>query len=102
MPKTKLRPINETRRPNGQLTSETAARLHSSKGGKACQRKHRNDILPRLAIGRTNSIATRRAQALSKFTCGDCQSLRAWFTEQLSKLNGLYQEQLTILRKQIP
>lgn len=98
----KLRPINETRRANGQLTSETAKRLKSRRGGINNFKRNQAIILPRLASNRIKSIITRRSKALTEQSCMGCQSLAIHMTEQLSKLEGLYLAQLTILRKQIP
>lgn len=63
------RSINETRRANGQLTSETAYRLKRSRAGKAMQRKHREAILARLDSMRAKSHVTahrRRMQRLAE------------------------------------
>lgn len=88
----KLRPINETRRANGQLTSETGARLLRRRGGLHTQQRHRQSILERLARMRIKSLITRNAQSLAKQTCRDCKLLSISLTEALNRLESLYQQ----------
>ena len=70
--KRKLRPINETRKPNGQLTSETSRRLLSMRGGRSNWQRNHSALLNQLVIGRIKSLITRRAKALLRTDCKDC------------------------------
>lgn len=71
----KLRPINETRRANGQLTSETASRLFRVRGGRARAKQMAADGYQHLHSIREKAILTNRANAASRRTCKQCKSI---------------------------
>jgi len=68
-----LRPINETRRPDGTLTSETARRLLSSRGGQARAKQQSADGYRMLAEMREKSILARSLKAGVRRDCHRCK-----------------------------
>ena len=83
---TKLRPINETRRPDGTLTSETARRLLSRRGGLKTAALLRQDGFKQLVRARLISIIVRRSKALQRRSCGDCKALGESMSRQIAEL----------------
>ena len=78
-----LRPINETRRPDGTLTSETARRLLSRRGGLARAKQQSEDGYKMLAQMRGKSLLVRSLKAAVRRDCHDCKAfaesmLKAW------------------------
>ena len=71
----KLRPINETRRPDGTMTSETAYRLLKRRGGLAGAAVLRARGFRDLEKARAISILVRRAKSLEKASCAHCKPL---------------------------
>ena len=75
----KLRPINETRRPDGTLTSETARRLLCSRGGRSRAEQMKADgysnILSQSSINKAK--LTKALKAASTRQCKACQTLAA-------------------------
>lgn len=81
-----LRPINETRRADGTLTSETARRLLSRRGGIANAQRLRLDGFRQLEKARLVSALVRRAKALQKCSCGSSKGLSDYLTRALEAL----------------
>lgn len=88
----KLRPINETRRANGQLTSETGARLLRSRGGKANVKRHAQAIYQRLPLMCAKSAMIRKAKRLANEQCHHCQHLSAYLLTQIELINAISQQ----------
>ena len=76
-----LRPINQTRRPDGTLTSETAYRLLKRRGGLARAAQMRADGFITLKQGRENSILVRTLKAKRRSKCDQCKA----FSESMLK-----------------
>jgi hypothetical protein len=70
----KLRPIDETRGPRGQFTSETAFRLYCRKGGLARARQQKADGYKMLNEMREKSILAHRLKAANRRECHRCAS----------------------------
>jgi hypothetical protein len=70
----KLCPINETRRPDGTLTSETARRLLSRRGGLARAKQQRADGYKMLAEMREKSLLMRSLKAAVRRDCHRCEA----------------------------
>ena len=68
-----LRPIDETRRPNGTLTSETARRLLSRRGGLARAKQQSADGYKMLAEMREKSLLARSLKAGVRRDCHRCK-----------------------------
>src|SRR5215472_8599372 len=81
----KLRPINETRRANGQLTAETAMRLNKRRGGLASAAKNRLNGFQNLKRGRLKSLAVRTAKSLHNRRCKQCGSIMSGRYVELSR-----------------
>ena len=81
-----LRPINETRRADGTLTSETASRLLRRRGGLASAALLRADGFRQLERARLVSALVRRAKSLEKVSCKDCKALGESMRKQLALL----------------
>jgi hypothetical protein len=69
-----LRPINETRRPDGTLTSETARRLLSRRGGLARAKQQSADGYKMLAEMREKSLLMRSLKAAVRRDCQRCKA----------------------------
>jgi hypothetical protein len=69
-----VRPINETRRPDGTLTSETAYRLLKRRGGLARAHQLRQDGFKALAEMREKSILIRSLKAKQRARCVQCKA----------------------------
>jgi len=69
-----LLPINETRRPDGTLTSETARRLLSRRGGLARAKQQSEDGYKMLAEMRDKSVLARSLKAAVRRDCHDCKA----------------------------
>lgn len=78
--KPKLRPINETRKPNGQLTSETAYRLKQRQAGLASARKRTDGFAPLIEAGRAYHAKQRIQGLICKLSnLGvECECMRRW------------------------
>ena len=72
----KLRPINETRRPDGTMTSETAYRLLKRRGGLARAAQQRADGFKMLAEMRRKSNLVRSLNAAVRRNCHHCGPFR--------------------------
>src|SRR5215467_11674040 len=85
MPRRKLRPIDQTRRPDGTMTSETAARLLRRRGGLACAAKNRLNGFENLKRGRLKSLAVRTAKSLRNRRCKHCGNILSGRFVELSR-----------------
>ena len=71
----RLRPIDETRRPDGTLTSETAYRLLKRRGGLARAAQMRPEGFITLKQARENSIVVRTLKAKRRSKCDPCKAV---------------------------
>jgi hypothetical protein len=78
----KLRPINETRRSDGTLTSETAYRLLKRRGGLARAKQMRAEGFITLKQARENSVLVRTLKAKRRSTCDQCKA----FSEKVLRM----------------
>lgn len=82
----KLRPINETRRPDGTLTSETARRLLCRRGGLKRAEQQRATGFQMLHDIRPKSILMRSLKAGINRPCQSCSTFAESMLEAWSKL----------------
>lgn len=90
-----LRPINETRRPDGTLTSETARRLLSRRGGLARANQQAEDGYKMLAEMREKSRLVRSLKAAVRRNCHDCGAFAERVLKSLAKVQPQPHETLT-------
>ena len=81
-----LRPINETRRPEGTPTSETARRLLSRRGGLARAKQQSADRYKMLAETREKSILARSLKAAVRRDRHDCKAFAKRCVPESSRL----------------
>src|SRR5882757_7378668 len=83
-----LRPIDETRRPDGTLTSETAYRLLKRRGGLARAAQMRAEGFITLKQGRENSILVRTLKAKRRSKCDQCKAFSEKILAMLERKPG--------------
>jgi hypothetical protein len=83
----KLRPINDTRGPHGQFTSETALRLLRRRGGLARAKQLRARGFRDLEYGRIKSIIVRRLKAHYNKPVCSCGIFREQVLSLLSRIH---------------
>lgn len=86
----KLRPINETRRPDGKMTSETAARLLRRRGGlnSAKRRREQGILKAHMQMMCYRSALSRLALSKADSKCSVCRSLSERVTRYLASLDA--------------
>ena len=89
-----LRPIDETRGPRGQFTSETAFRLYCRKGGLARARQQKADGYKMLNEMREKSILVHRLKAAKRRECHRCASFAESILKSLARVNPQVHEPL--------
>jgi hypothetical protein len=90
-----LRPIDETRGPHGQLTSETAARLLRMRGGYARAQQMRQDGFKSLAYARVISALVRRAKSIERASCNHCKPFHSSVLEAIAALRAQHYAPIT-------
>jgi hypothetical protein len=90
-----LRPIDETRRPDGTLTSETAYRLLKRRGGLARARQQAADGYKMLAQMRSKSNLVRSLNAAVRRDCHHCEAFSERMLKSLVRVNPQVHEPLT-------
>lgn len=86
-----LRPIDETRRPDGTLTSETARRLLSRRGGLARAKQRSEDGFKMLAAMREKSRLARSLKAAVRRDCHHCKAFAEKMLASWSVVTGKQQ-----------
>ena len=82
-----LRPINETRRSDGTLTSETAARLLRRRGGLARAKQQSADGYKMLADMREEARLVRSLKAAVRRNCHQCGAFAESVLKSLARVN---------------
>ena len=90
-----LRPIDETRRPDGTLTSETARRLLSRRSGLARAKQQSEDGYKMLAEMREKSRLVRSLKAAVRRDCHDCRAFAEKVLKSLARVNPQVHEPLS-------
>ena len=97
----KLRPIDETRGPHGQFTSETAFRLYCRKGGLARARQQKADGYKMLNEMREKSTLVNRLKAAKRRECHRCAAFAESVLKSLARVNPQVHEPLSTEHRRI-